>query len=387
MSYRALVLNQSGDEFSASVQTLSESDLPPGEVTIRVEYSSINYKDGLAMQPGNRVIRKYPMVPGVDLAGTVQESGDSRFKPGDAVIVTGNDLGVAHPGGFAEIARVPAEWVIPMPPGLTTMEAMALGTAGLTSALSVQALEAHGLRPGHGTVLVTGATGGVGSTAVSMLSQLGYTVAGSTGKSEEHEYLRSLGASEILSREEVSAESTRPMESERWAGAVDPVGGSTTAYLIRSMKYGGAIALSGNTGGVNFATTVFPFILRGVALLGVESVNCPIELRARMWQRMAGGLKPRGLLDSIAVRPTSTASSTSRRRSYRGRSGAGPWCGCSQPPASAPPAPLLTRGARAATHGARIRSARGRHSTSAHARRRGFCGSAPIHAEPPQSGR
>jgi putative YhdH/YhfP family quinone oxidoreductase len=301
MPYRALVLNQPGDDFSASVQTLSDSDLPQGEVTIRVEYSSINYKDGLALQPGNRVIRKYPMVPGVDLAGIVQESRDSRFSPGDPVLVTGNDLGVAHPGGFAEVARVPAAWVIPMPAGLTTREAMALGTAGLTSALSVEALEAHGLRPDQGTVIVTGATGGVGSTAVSMLSQLGYTVAGSTGKTAEHEYLRALGATEILSREEVSAESTRPMESERWAGAVDPVGGSTTAYLLRSMKYGASIALSGNTGGVNFATTVFPFILRGVNLLGIESVNCSIELRARMWQRMAGELKPRGLLDSIAV--------------------------------------------------------------------------------------
>jgi acrylyl-CoA reductase (NADPH) len=301
VTYRALVVDKQGEEFSAGIRELSEADLPAGDVTIRVEYSSVNYKDGLATSPNGRVIRSFPMVPGVDLAGTVQGSTDARFKAGDKVIATGNDIGVAHPGGFAELARIPAAWVIPLPAGLTTREAMALGTAGLTSALSVEALEAHGLRPDNGPVLVTGATGGVGSTAVSMLAQLGYTVAGSTGKADEHDYLRSLGATEILSREEVSAESTRPLEAERWAGAVDPVGGATTAYLVRAMKYGGSVALSGNTGGVNFATSVFPFILRGVNLLGIESVNCSIELRARMWQRMAAELKPRGLLDSIAI--------------------------------------------------------------------------------------
>ena len=301
MPYRALVVDKKGDEFSAGIKTLSEADLPPGEVTIRVEYSSVNYKDGLAMMPNGRVIRSFPMVPGVDLAGTVESSEDARFSPGDKIIATGNDIGVAHPGGYAELARIPAAWVIPLPEGLTTREAMALGTAGLTSALSIEALEYHGLKPENGTVIVTGATGGVGSTAVNMLSQLGYTVAGSTGKAEEHDYLRSLGASEILSREEVSAESTRPMESERWAAAVDPVGGSTTAYLLRTMKYGASIALSGNTGGFDVPTSVIPFILRGVNLLGIESVNCSIDLRARMWQRLATDLKPRGLLDSIAV--------------------------------------------------------------------------------------
>ena len=301
MPYRALVLEKNGDDFSAGIKTLDEADLPPGEVTVRVEYSSVNYKDGLATLPNGRVIRSYPMVPGVDLAGTVESSADARFKPGDKVLATGNDIGVAHPGGFAELARIPAAWVIPLPPGLTTREAMALGTAGLTSALSVEALEAHGLIPESGPVIITGATGGVGSTAVSMLARLGYTVAGSTGKADEHDYLRSLGASEVLTRDEVSAESTRPMESERWAGAVDPVGGSTTAYLIRTMKYGASITLSGNTGGFDVSTSVIPFILRGINLLGIESVNCPIELRARMWQRLATDLKPPGLLDSIAV--------------------------------------------------------------------------------------
>jgi acrylyl-CoA reductase (NADPH) len=301
MGYRAIVVEKQGDAFSVAVKDLSESDLPPGDVTIKVEWSSINYKDGLALSPSGRVIRSYPMVPGVDLAGTVLESADSRFSKGDHVVVTGFDVGVAHPGGFAELARIPADWVMPLPSGLTTKEAMALGTAGMTAAMSVEALEHNGLRPDQGTVLVTGATGGVGSTAVSMLAQLGYTVAGSTGKADEHDFLRELGATEILSREDVSAESSRPMETERWAGAVDPVGGPTTAYLLRTTKYGGSVAVSGLTGGNAVATTVFPFILRGVSLLGIDSVMCPMPKRQHVWQRMGADLKPKGLLDSIAV--------------------------------------------------------------------------------------
>ena len=301
MGYRAIVVNKQGDAFTVATKELSESDLPAGEVTIRVEWSSINYKDGLALSPNGRVLRSYPMVPGVDLAGTVAESSDSRFSSGDKVVVTGYDVGVAHPGGFAELARIPADWVMPLPEGLTTKEAMALGTAGMTAAMSVEALEHNGLRPDQGTVIVTGSTGGVGSTAVSMLAQLGYTVAGSTGKATEHDFLRSLGATEILSREDVSAESNRPMETERWAGAVDPVGGATTAYLIRTMKYGSSIALSGLTGGNAVPTTVFPFILRGVSLLGIDSVFCPMPKRQHVWARMGRDLKPKGLLDSIAV--------------------------------------------------------------------------------------
>ncbi|MBA4180399.1 MAG: oxidoreductase [Anaerolinea sp.] len=301
MSYRALVVNKSGDAFEAAIQQLDESSLPPGEVTIRVEWSSVNYKDGLALSPAGRVIRTFPMVPGVDLAGTVVSSADSRFIAGQKVVVTGYDVGVSHPGGFAELARVPADWVMALPPGLTTKEAMAIGTAGLTSALSIEALEASGLRKEHGPVIVTGATGGVGSTAVSMLAQLGYTVAGSTGKEAEHPFLRSLGATEILSREDVSAESSRPVETERWAGAVDPVGGATTAYLLRTTKYGGSVALSGLTGGGTVNTTVYPFILRGVNLLGIESVFCPMERRLRVWKRLGGDLKPHGLMESIAV--------------------------------------------------------------------------------------
>jgi len=301
MTYRALVVDKQGDAFSVAVRELSEADLPPGDVTIRVHWSSINYKDGLALSPTGRVIRTYPMVPGVDLAGVVLQSSDSRFAPGQEVVVTGYDVGVRHPGGFAELARVPGDWVMPLPPGLTLKEAMAIGTAGFTAALSLEALEHNGLRPENGTVIVTGATGGVGSTAVAMLAQAGYTVAASTGKASEHAYLRELGASEILSREEVSAESSRPLESERWAGAVDPVGGATTAYLIRTMKYGASIALSGLTGGNTFTTTVYPFILRNVNLLGIDSVYTPMDRRRRTWQRLATDLKPRGLLDSIAV--------------------------------------------------------------------------------------
>lgn len=301
MGYRALVVEKQGEEFGVRLQELSETDLPAGEVTIRVEWSSINYKDGLALTPNGRVIRSYPMVPGVDLAGTVLESADARFAKGDAVMVTGYDVGVAHPGGFAELARIPADWVMKVPAGLTTKEAMALGTAGMTAAMSVEALEHNGLAPGQGPVIVTGSTGGVGSTAVSMLAQRGYTVAASTGKASEHAFLRDLGVTEILSREDVSAESNRPMESERWAGAVDPVGGATTAYLIRTMKYGASIALSGLTGGNAVSTTVFPFILRGVNLLGIDSVMCPMPKREHIWARLGGDLKPRGLLDSIAV--------------------------------------------------------------------------------------
>ncbi len=301
MAYRAIVVDKQGDTFNVAVKELNDTDLPEGDVTIKVEWSSINYKDGLALSPNGRVLRSYPMVPGVDLAGTVIHTANSRFQNGDKVLVTGYDVGVAHPGGFAELARIPAQWVMPLPPGLTTKEAMALGTAGMTAALSVEALERNGLRSDQGPVLVTGSTGGVGSTAVSMLAQLGYTVAASTGKASEHPFLMDLGAKEILPREEVSAESTRPMETERWAGAVDPVGGPTTAYLLRTTKYGGSVAVSGLTGGTAVATTVFPFILRGVSLLGIDSVMCPMAMREHVWQRLATDLKPRGLLDSIAV--------------------------------------------------------------------------------------
>lgn len=302
MSYRAFVVNKTDDDFTAALTELDEAHLPEGDVTVAVEWSSVNYKDGLACIPNGRVVQSYPMTPGIDLAGTVTASADSRFNEGDHVLATGWGLGVSHPGGFAEIARLPGDWLVSRPNNLSAEEAMAFGTAGFTAALSIHALEHAGLKPADGPVIVTGATGGVGSTAVAMLAGLGYTVAASTGKSGEHDYLRSLGAGEILSREDVSAESKRPLETERWAAAVDPVGAATTAYLLRTTKYRGSIALSGLTGGMDLPTSVLPFILRGVNLLGIDSVQCPQPLRNAIWQRLASDLKPAALLDSIAVR-------------------------------------------------------------------------------------
>lgn len=302
MSFRAFVVDSKDDNFSAGVQELETAQLPDGDVTIDVQWSSVNYKDGLATIPKGRVVASYPMVPGIDLAGTVQESSDGRFSAGQGVLITGYDLGVAHFGGYAEVARVPADWVVPLPDGLSAEEAMALGTAGFTAALSVHALEQHGVTPDKGPILVAGATGGVGSTAVAMLAQLGYTVAASTGTADEHDFLRGLGAGEILTREEVSEENKRPIEKERWAGAVDPVGGATTAYILRTLQRDGVNAISGLTGGAGIETTVMPFILRGASLVGIESAYCPMELRSQIWQRLATDLKPAALLDSIAVR-------------------------------------------------------------------------------------
>lgn len=299
-SFNAFVLNKGDDGFSAGVQQLTLADLPAGDVTVRVQYSSVNYKDALACLPESPVVHTYPMVPGIDLAGTVVESSNPRFTAGQEVLAIGRDLGISHFGGYAEYARLSSDWVEPLPAGLSLKEAMALGTAGFTAALAIQRLEQNGLKPGDGTVLVTGASGGVGSTAVSMLAGLGYEVAASTGKAAEHDYLKGLGATKILSREEVSAQSENPLEGELWAGAVDPVGGDTTAYLLRTTRYGGSVATAGMTGGFPIPTTVLPFILRGVNLLGIDSVQCPPEVRAGVWQRLGTDLKPKNLLESIS---------------------------------------------------------------------------------------
>lgn len=299
-SFNAFVVNKSEAGFSAGVQQLTLDDLPAGDVTVHVHYSSINYKDGLACLPESPVVTAYPMVPGIDLAGVVTASTDPRFAPGQEVIAIGRGLGVSQFGGFAERARLSADWLEPLPPGLTLKEAMALGTAGFTAGLAIQRLEENGLTPDRGPVLVTGATGGVGSTAVSMLAGLGYAVSASTGKAEEHDFLRALGASEILGRDEVAAAPAGPIELERWAGAVDPVGGDTLAYLLRTTRYGGSIANCGLTGGMMFGTTVLPFILRAVNLLGIDSVQCPADVRARLWRRLGSDLKPKGLAASIA---------------------------------------------------------------------------------------
>jgi putative YhdH/YhfP family quinone oxidoreductase len=274
-------------------------ELPAGTVTIQVRYSSVNYKDGLATRPSSKVVRTYPMVPGIDLAGVVIASEDDRFRVGDEVIATGYELGVSHFGGYAEVARVPGDWLVPLPAGLTLREAMVYGTAGFTAALSVHKLLAAGLAPENGPVLVTGASGGVGSTAVAILSRLGFQVTASTGKPDAADYLRRLGAAEVIPRSETAVDSPRALEKERWAAIVDPVGGHQLALLLRSVRYGGSVALSGLTGGPAIDTTVFPFILRGVNLLGVDSVYCPRELRTEIWQRLAGDWKPAHALEEM----------------------------------------------------------------------------------------
>ncbi|MDF2679915.1 MAG: quinone oxidoreductase, YhdH/YhfP family [Brevibacillus sp.] len=298
-SFRALVVSQTEDSFEVRVEQLTVSDLPPGDVLIRVLYSSINYKDGLACSEHGKIVNSYPFVPGIDLAGVVVFSSDSRFKENEQVLVTGFDLGVSHYGGFGELARVPADWVVPIPQGLTAKEAMILGTAGFTAALSIQRLEEHEVNPERGPILVTGATGGVGSVAVSMLAKRGYHVTASTGKVSEYDYLRKLGATEILSREEVSPEKIRPLDKQRWAGVVDPVGGNTLAYALSTTRYGGAVAVSGLTAGTSLSTTVLPFILRGVQLIGIDSVYYPMEKRVSLWERIATDLKPELLSEML----------------------------------------------------------------------------------------
>ncbi len=279
--------------------TLRADDLPDGEVTIRVEWSSVNYKDALATLADGAVARISPLVAGVDLAGEVIETSSSEFAVGQHVIAHGYDIGVARHGAYAHYCRVPATQVLALPAGLSGRDAMVIGTGGFTAAESIHALEQRGLTPAHGPILVTGATGGVGSMAVSMLAGRGYTVAASTGKASEHAFLTALGATEILDRAETSGEG-RPLDKERWAGVVDCVGGSTLAYALRTTRYGGAVAASGLTGGVAVSTTVLPFILRGVALLGIDSVQLDMASRRAVWTRCGTDLRP-GQLAEIGV--------------------------------------------------------------------------------------
>jgi putative YhdH/YhfP family quinone oxidoreductase len=297
----AYVVENKDNRVEGHVTTLRADQLSAGDVTIAVEYSSLNYKDALAATGQGGIVRSYPHVPGIDAAGTVVESQAAEVAVGDRVLITGYDLGVGAFGGYAAYVRVPAAWVVPLPDTLTAFEAMALGTAGFTAAMCLLAMERNGVRPEQGPVLVTGATGGVGSVAVNILAQHGYTVAASTGKADQHDYLRHLGASQILSREEVSlsGERLRPLLRGTWAGAVDTVGGSTLSYLLRTINYGGAIALCGLVGGHDFAGTVIPFLLRSINLLGIDSVMCPMPYRQAIWQRLATDLKP-SHLDQIA---------------------------------------------------------------------------------------
>ncbi|GIW25647.1 MAG: quinone oxidoreductase [Meiothermus sp.] len=293
-TFKALVV-ESGDPYTARIRQASRDELPQGDVLVRVAYSSLNYKDSLAITGAGKVIRSFPMVPGIDLAGTVLESTSPDYKPGDPVILTGWGVGERHWGGLAELARVRAEWLVPLPEGLTLQQAMGIGTAGFTAMLAVMALEAHQLDKTK-EVLVTGAAGGVGSLATAILARLGYRVVASTGRPSEEAYLKGLGAAEILDRSVLTALS-KPLESERFGGAVDTVGGAVLAGVLPRMAYGGSVAACGNAGGVKLETTVFPFILRGVNLLGIDSVMCPKEKRLVAWQRLARDL-PKSLLEA-----------------------------------------------------------------------------------------
>lgn len=290
--FNALVVqkDEESGKTSAAVQQLSVDDLPHGEVLVAIEYSTVNYKDGLCIGPGGGLVRKYPHVPGIDFAGTVEASEDDRYKPGDKVVLTGWRVGEAHWGGYAQKARVKAEWLVPLPEGLDARQAMAVGTAGFTAMLAVMALEDHGLGKDHGPVLVTGAAGGVGSVATAILSNLGYEVAGVTGRPETADYLKSLGATQIVAREDLNETTKRPLESENWAGCVDAVGGAMLARVLGQMKYGCSVAAVGLAGGAGLPATVIPFLLRGVNLLGIDSVMQPYENRVRAWQRIATDL-------------------------------------------------------------------------------------------------
>jgi len=297
-SFPAIVATESG---GASLQELSDVDLPEGDVTVAVAYSSLNFKDGLAVTGKGRIARRFPMVCGIDLAGTVEASDSPRWKPGDEVVVTGWGLSETHPGGYTQHQRLRSEWLIARPDGLTLRQTMAVGTAGLTAMLCVLALEHAGLQPdADGEVLVTGAGGGVGSVAVALLAHLGYQVAASTGRAETHAYLRSLGASTIVERSELATPSGRPLDKERWAAAVDTVAGETLASVLRQTRYRGGVAACGLASGNDLPTSVLPFILRNVSLLGIDSVQCPMPQRAEAWRRLESDL-PTGLLDAMTT--------------------------------------------------------------------------------------
>ena len=297
-TFRAYRIFEQDGKSAGRFVELTLDDLDPGEVVIQTRYSSVNYKDALAATGAGKVIRRFPCVGGIDVSGTVVSSSDTRFKAGNEVLVTGYDMGVAHDGGYAEYVRVPADWVVPLPQGLTPFDAMVLGTAGFTAALAIHRMEQNELRPENGKVIVTGATGGVSSLAIVMLAQLGYHVVALTGKDAEHEYLKSLGAAEILSRKDLSM-GTRPLEKSLWAGALDSVGGETLGWLTRTMQQNGVIASYGNAGGVELHTTVLPFILRGVRLIGIDSAATAMSVRSHIWHRLATDLHP-ALLARVA---------------------------------------------------------------------------------------
>lgn len=306
MSFNALVIEkETGEDIVTSVQTLDESRLPGGNVLVAVEYSTVNFKDALCMKANSPLVANYPHVPGIDFAGTVEESEDSRYRPGDRVILTGWHVGEKRWGGLAQKARVEADWLVPLPKGLTSQQAMAIGTAGFAAGLAVIALEDHGLSPDQGEVLVTGAAGGVGSIATALLSNLGYEVAAVTGRPELADYLKSLGAARVVNRSELNNVSTRPLEKAVWAGCVDAVGGAMLARVLGQMKYGASVAAVGLAGGSDVPASVMPFLLRAVNLLGIDTVLHPSEKRIAAWQRIAEQL-PLDKLDAM-IRPANLA--------------------------------------------------------------------------------
>ena len=293
-TFKALVLTQEDGKTVSNIKQLSNDDLPEGDVLLAVDYSSLNYKDGLAITGKGKIVRQWPLVPGIDLSGTVLESDSADYAVGDRVVLTGWSVGEKYWGGYSQRQRVQSKWLVPLPAGLDSKQAMAIGTAGFTAMLCIMTLEEAGVTPDKGTVLVTGASGGVGSVAVAILAKLGYTVAAVSAKPEADDFLRGLGASEILTREEMS-EKPRPLEGQRWAGAVDVVGTTTLARVLAEMNYGGCVAACGLAGGFDLPTTVMPFILRNVSLRGVDSVMCPVERRKLAWQRLVTDLPAEAL--------------------------------------------------------------------------------------------
>ena len=304
MTFNALVVDKAADGSThAAIKQLTVDDLPPGDVLVAVDYSTLNYKDGLCMGSGGGMVRAYPHVPGIDFAGRVQASTDARYNPGDAVALTGWRVGEAHWGGYAQMARVRADWLVPLPAGLTARAAMGVGTAGLTAMLAVMALEHHGLTPANGPVLVTGGAGGVGSIAIAILAHLGYRVTAVTGRPETEPYLRSLGASEIIPRDQINQAVKRPLEAETWAGCIDAVGGDMLARVLGQMQLRASVAAVGLAGGANFPGSVIPFLLRGVNLLGIDSVLQPYANRVAAWARIATDLPPDLLNQMITDAP------------------------------------------------------------------------------------
>jgi acrylyl-CoA reductase (NADPH) len=298
--FRALVLEEAGGKVSHSIRELDEATLPGGNVTVAVEYTTVNYKDGLVVNGAGGLVKRYPHVPGIDFAGSVLTSAHPAYRPGDKVVLTGWRVGEVQWGGCAQQASVNGDWLVPLPAGLTTRQAMAIGTAGFTAMLAVMALEAHGLTPASGEVLVTGAAGGVGSVATAILAKRRYQVVASTGRTETHDYLRALGASSIIDRAPFAEPAKRPLEGERWAGCVDSVGGNTLARVLAQTKYGGSVAAVGLAGGSKLEHTVIPFLLRGISLLGIDSVMCPTPRRVAAWARLRTDL-PLDKLEAMTV--------------------------------------------------------------------------------------